>query len=108
MSGIYCDDCGEDLAAGHELDCPQVAPKPATVHTGPGLEATVANMADTLRDAVTAIEESTPTTRGHYARYMAIFSQFADDVGQANILALALIKAGGNEQGVRDALRVSF
>lgn len=66
------------------------------------------NLADKLREGVAEIEAGTPTTRGHYGTYMALFSQFADDVGQGRILAKALIKAGANEQGVNDALRVSF
>ena len=73
-----------------------------------GLDGIIAKLATDLEPAVQLIEESTPTTRGHYGSYMAIFSQFADDAGQGRILALALIKAGGNEQGVNDALRVSF
>ena len=66
------------------------------------------SIAATLREVVEEIEASTPTTRGHYARYMVIFSQFADDIGQARILAAALKRAGANAQGVEDALRVSF
>ncbi len=66
------------------------------------------SLADTLREGVAGIEASTPITRGHYGRYMAIFSHFADDVGQAHTLAAALKKAGANAQGVDDALRASF
>jgi hypothetical protein len=66
------------------------------------------SLADKLRDAVAEIEASAPTTCGHYGTYMALFSQFADDAGQGRILAAALIKAGANERGVNDALRVSF
>lgn len=68
----------------------------------------VASLAADLEPAVQLIEEAPPVTRGHYGKYMAIFSQFADDASQGHILALALIKAGGNSQGVNDALRVSF
>ena len=102
MSDFYCDDCGEDLAAGHELDCPQVAPKPAPV------QKIIDSLAEQLREAVTEIEAQHPSTRGHYGTYMGIFSRFADDIGQARVLAMALKKAGANEQGVDDALRVSF
>ncbi len=66
------------------------------------------NLAAELREGVAEIEASVPTTRGHYGTYMGLFSQFADDIGQARVLAAALIKAGANEQGVNDALRVSF
>jgi hypothetical protein len=66
------------------------------------------SLADSLREGVADIEASTPMTRGHYGTYMGLFSQFADDAGQGRILAAALIKAGANERGVNDALRVSF
>ena len=69
----------------------------------------VDNLVETLAPAVAAIEaEQWPATRNNYGAYMAIFSQFADDIGQARILALALKRAGANAQGVEDALRVSF
>jgi len=66
------------------------------------------NLAEQLREGVAEIEARRPTTRGHYGLYMAIFGQFAEDIGQAHILAMALKKAGANAQGVDDALRVSF
>lgn len=73
------------------------------------IEGVVSNLAATLRDAVSEIEaEQWPATRNNYGAYMAIFSQFADDIGQARILALALKRAGANAQGVEDALRISF
>ena len=69
----------------------------------------VDNVAKALKPAVEAIEANKiPTTRNHYGDYMAIFSQLADDVGQARILAVALKQAGANAQGVDDALRVSY
>ena len=72
------------------------------------LQKIIDNLADDLREGVAEIEASTPTTRGHYGIYMGLFSQFADDLGQARILAKALIQAGASERGVNDALRVSF
>lgn len=72
------------------------------------MNAIVDSIVETVKPAVEAIEASTPTTRGHYARYMALFSQFADTREQAAILAAAFKKAGANAQGVDDALRVSF
>ena len=66
------------------------------------------NLADELRKGVAEIETRTSTTRGHYGTYIGLLGQFADDLGQARILAKALIQAGANERGVNDALRVSF
>ena len=65
-------------------------------------------LVESLRDVVAEIEAQHPSTRGHYGTYMGLFSRFADDIGQARVLAAALIKAGANERGVNDALRVSF
>ncbi len=78
----------------------------ATIYVSPG--SVVDSIVETLRPIVAEIEAGVETTRGHYARYMAIFSQFTDNAGQANVLALALIKAGANERGVNDALKLSF
>ena len=72
------------------------------------LDEMVNDLANTLREGVTALEASAPTTRGNYGLYMAVFSRFADDVGQARILAMALKKAGANVQGVDDAFKVTY
>ena len=63
---------------------------------------------DALKGAVAAIEASVATTQNHYGDYMGLISRFADDIGQARVLAQALILAGANRQGVASALRVSF
>ncbi len=69
----------------------------------------VDSIVEIVKPAVEEIEaDQYPVTRNNYARYMAMFSQFAGDRGQATILAVALKKAGANAQGVDDALRVSF
>lgn len=75
--------------------------------TGP-VQTTIDNLAELFREAVTEIEAQHPSTRGHHGIYMGLLSRFADDREQATILAKALIQAGANEQGVNDALRVSF
>ena len=74
------------------------------------VDAIVKDLAEDFRDLVANIEsDKYPTTRNHYGRYMSIFSQTAHgDKNTGQWIALALIEAGANEQGVRDALRVSF
>lgn len=68
----------------------------------------VRDVAEGLRDYVTGVEASIATTRNHYGDYMGLFSRFTEDVGQAQVLAKALVLAGANRQGVADALRVSY
>ncbi len=68
----------------------------------------IESLVDALRDPIAEVEASPPTTRGHYAFYMGLFSRFADDAGQARVLARVLVSAGGNHQGVYDALKISY
>jgi len=73
------------------------------------LDDIVTNLAKNLKPAVEQIEaDKCPATRHNYGAYMAIISQFSDDIGQARVLAMALKLAGANAQGVDDALRVSY
>lgn len=73
------------------------------------LDAMVKDMANDLRGPVSDIEASIKTTQNHYGRYMSLIGQLATgNKTTANFIALALIEAGANRQGVTDALRVSF
>jgi len=99
---IYCPDCDEDLASGHDLDCPRVKPK-STERTNEHVQSLV----DALKDVVTGIEASVATTRNHYGDYMGLIMRFGDDADQRSMMARVLILAGANEQGVADALRAS-
>jgi hypothetical protein len=74
------------------------------------LNAIVKDLAGDFVSTVKEIEkEKYPTTRNHYGRYMNIISQLAKGSRQmGEVIALALVEAGANKQGVRDALRVSF
>lgn len=67
----------------------------------------VDDIAGDLRPQVKAIEESVPTTKNHYDRYMNILSLLGrSNDGQVLIVAMALIKAGANSNGVIAALRI--
>lgn len=69
----------------------------------------ISDLANDLRETVTKIEGKLATTRNHYGDYMSLIGGLAKGnrtVGQ--VIALALIEAGANAQGVNDALRVSF
>jgi hypothetical protein len=73
------------------------------------LDALVLDVANDLRGTVKDIENSIKTTQNHYGRYMSLIGQLAKgDKTTGNFIALALIEAGANRQGVTAALRVSF
>lgn len=70
-------------------------------------------MAEAVRDVVGEIERSIPTTRGHYAEYMNMLDMMVMSLKLEKpsdnawlIAGLALVKAGANRQGVKDALKV--
>jgi len=62
------------------------------------------DIAKDLEPLVREVEQSPMTTQNHYGDYMSILSQ-SGDADNKRFIALALIDAGANKQGVRDALR---
>ena len=72
-------------------------------------DAAMERLIEDLRPLVEDIDgEAVKATRNNYHRYMELFSRFADGASEAHTLANALIAAGGNEQGIMDALQVSI
>jgi uncharacterized pyridoxal phosphate-containing UPF0001 family protein len=61
-----------------------------------------------LAETVQRIEAKTATTRNRYGDYMAVIGTLADNKAKATFIALALVKAGANRQGVSDAMRVMY
>ena len=60
-----------------------------------------------IQKMVKDIEAKPATTRNHYGDYGAALSQLSQGrKAVAQLLALAFVKAGGNAQGIADALRV--
>jgi len=51
------------------------------------------------------IENSTPTTKNHYGRYMALLSEQKQQPARL-ILSSALLGAGANKAGIDSALKV--
>ena len=70
-------------------------------------EKIVAEIAEGMKEFVASVEASIATTQNHYGEYMGLMLKFTDDAGQKAVLASALIIAGANEQGVRDALKAA-
>ncbi len=69
----------------------------------------IEDLAKDLKELVQDTESSSKTTKNHYGKYMSILSQLSHgDKRTGEIVALALIKAGANQQGVKNALRLSF
>ena len=70
-------------------------------------EAEMQEMADVINRIVAGIEGGSMLTQGHYGAYMAIISGAAkDDHASARNLAILLMQAGANKQGVASALRI--
>lgn len=63
------------------------------------------DIAKDLEPMVRDIESSAMTTKNHYGDYMSVLSLIGGDNDHKRFMALALIDAGANKQGVRDALR---
>ena len=61
------------------------------------------DVVEQLKKLIFEIENSIPTTKNHYGRYMVILSKYQDKQKQTG-LAKILIALGGNEQGITDAL----
>ena len=59
-----------------------------------------------IKTFVREVEDSTPTTKGHYGRYMAFLGNFNDIKIVSVILAPALKKAGANAYGVDWAVKL--
>ena len=65
----------------------------------------IADLTQDLAPLVRDIEASPATTQHHYGRYGAVISQFAKgNRSAAQVIALALMKAGGNKRGVVNGL----
>lgn len=72
------------------------------------LDSMILDLASDLEPLVSEIESGTKTTKGNYGRYMGLLSALANNKESAQIMALAMIKAGANKQGVSDGLKIAF
>ena len=63
-----------------------------------------------LKPIVKRVERDTMSlTQGNYGEYLKLLSQpMCKDITNAKFLALALILAGANKQGVRNALAIAY
>jgi hypothetical protein len=69
-------------------------------------ETLVNGLADDFRPLVQKIESSIATTQNHYGRYGQLLAQFSKgDPVIAQVIMLALERAGANPQGLRDGFR---
>lgn len=64
----------------------------------------VAETAEYLKPFVADIEVSPAVTQNHYGRYLGILLQF-EDITIRKVVALALLAAGANPDGVAGAAR---
>jgi hypothetical protein len=71
------------------------------------LDHIIKELSEGLADTVKAIESGIKTTQNNYGAYMSVLSQIGSDSDDhtKRIVAWALIEAGANQQGVKDAMR---
>lgn len=70
------------------------------------LNTLIEELATDLKPVVSEIESSIATTRHNYGRYGSLLNQLSKGSKQAaDLLALAMIKAGAHKQGVADGLK---
>ena len=73
------------------------------------IQSIVNSLVPDLLPEVKRIEQKPATTQNHYGDYMNLLSVLGkNNKGMTNIIALALIAAGANAQGVRSAVSVLF
>jgi len=70
------------------------------------LQEAIADLAKDLQQDVQEIEAKPETTKGHYGFYLGLLSQWKNKEVR-KVVALALIQAGANEEGVRSALELA-
>lgn len=68
------------------------------------IDKVITDMAEEIRPIVQEIEQSIATSQNHYGEYMSVLSQLGDKPGYKRVIAAALVEAGANRKGVRDAL----
>jgi len=69
----------------------------------PELKQAILNMAETLRPVLDEIHEQTPTTQKYYGDYFKILSYRPE---QHKVIALALLYAGANPDGLEAAVKL--
>ena len=72
------------------------------------LDDVIDSLVPDLKPVVAGIEASVATTQNHYGRYGALLTSIAPSKSKAGIVALALVKAGANRQGVASALECFY
>ena len=66
----------------------------------------LSGLAEDFRPLVKKIESSIATTQNHYGRYGQLLAQFSKgDRTVAQVIFLALERAGANPQGLRDGFK---
>ena len=65
----------------------------------------VEDLAADFRETVQSIETGIQTTQNHYGNYLTLILQIGETKEVRQVVALALLKAGANKQGVADALK---
>lgn len=68
------------------------------------MEKAIESLAPEAKEAVQIVESKLATTQNHYGDYMALLSKFEGVTRQ--VFALAMVRNGGNRQGIVSALQI--
>jgi len=71
------------------------------------LKNTIEKLATEFTPLLNEIHSKSSTTKNYYGEYMNILSRFSNKgIGTIKLIALGLIKAGANVNGVNDAVKI--
>lgn len=79
------------------------------MQVSPQLKTLIDGLAEDFKPMVESIEQSTPTTKDHYGRYMSLLSSLGKgEKKQSMLFAMAMMQAGGNRAGIASAMKILF
>lgn len=77
-----------------------------TKNLPPEVEKMVRSLLPDIQPIVDQIEAGPKTTKGHYGRYMASLSRLTKDQNMMIVLAVTMIRAGGDQYGINAAIKI--
>lgn len=72
----------------------------------PAIEKYIQSLLPDVQPIVDDIESKPATTKGNYGRYMAALSRLGTDKNSMILVAVTMIRAGGNKYGITSALKI--
>jgi len=70
------------------------------------LKDAISKLANEFKPLLADIHNQDANTKNYYGDYLSILSQFADNKGKLKLIALSLMYAGANVEGVEAAVKI--